>query len=39
MPKMTHADSKQTIDVSPAQVSMYAAQGWVVKPAASKPKK
>lgn len=33
MPKMTHPDSKQTIDVSPEQVGLYTTQGWVEKQA------
>lgn len=36
VPKMTHPNSKQTIEVSPAQVSLYAAQGWHIKPPPSK---
>lgn len=32
MTKMTHPDSKQTIDVSPAQVGLYASAGWAIKP-------
>lgn len=28
MPKMTHPDSKQSVDVSPDQVEMYESQGW-----------
>lgn len=28
MPKMRHPQSKQTIDVAPAQVAMYESQGW-----------
>lgn len=36
MPKMTHPNSKQTIEVSPAQVAMYASQGWETKAPAKK---
>jgi hypothetical protein len=28
MPKMTHPDSKQTLDVAADQVPMYESQGW-----------
>lgn len=31
MPKMSHPQSKKTIDVAPAQVPMYESQGWQVK--------
>jgi hypothetical protein len=33
MPQMTHPDSKQTIEVSPAQVDVYLSQGWEKKAA------
>jgi len=33
---MTHPDSKQTIDVEPERVGMYATQGWVEKQAPAK---
>lgn len=36
MPKMKHPQSKQTIDVAPAQVPMYESQGWQVKAAPKK---
>jgi hypothetical protein len=36
MPKMTHPESKQVIDVAPAQVDLYKSQGWQVKASAKK---
>jgi hypothetical protein len=36
MPKMRHPQSKQTIDVAPAQVAMYESQGWRKVAAAKK---
>lgn len=37
--KMTHPDTKQTIEVDEDQVSMYARQGWQTPKAKAAPKK
>lgn len=31
MTKMTHPDSKQTLDVAPDMVALYESQGWETK--------
>lgn len=36
MPTMRHAETKQAIEVSPAQVPLYKSQGWKTGTAAAK---